>query len=144
VWQILTISWQMFLEEVLDKSVLHRHLLVSYKKIKEPVLVCSHGSLTNLKKSQNQTKVSQLLCQYFHENHWFFNFKFFQRRGIGGSLSLQHFKNPIQQFFKNSKSLQQWFVLPIRFLFLWQIFATSWQMFLEEILDKSVLQYSFH
>jgi hypothetical protein len=29
-------------------------------------------------------------------------------------------------------------------LFLWQIFATSWQMFLEKILDKSVLQYSFH
>jgi hypothetical protein len=83
-------------------------------------------------------------AKYFHENHWFFNFKYFRRRGTGGSLSLQHFKNPNQQFFKNLKSLQQWFVLPIRFLFLWQILATSWQMFLEEILDKSVSHYSFH
>jgi hypothetical protein len=55
-------------------SWVYRHLLVSYIKIKEPVLVCSHGSLTNLKKSWNQTKESQVLCQYFHENHWFFDF----------------------------------------------------------------------
>jgi hypothetical protein len=60
----------------------YRHLLVSYIKIKEPVLVYNHGSLTNLKQSPNQTKESQVLCQYFHENHWFLILIFFKEEDL--------------------------------------------------------------
>jgi hypothetical protein len=71
--------------------------------------------------------------------------KFFKEEELGGSLSLQHLKNPNQQFFKNSKSHPTMVcVLSIRFLLLWQILAISWQMFWDEVLDKSVLQCNFH
>jgi hypothetical protein len=48
-----------------------------------------------------------------------FKFKFFQRRGIGWFFESATFKEPKPAVLqKLQRATQQWFVLPIRFLFL--------------------------